>query len=121
MPSNWTADRKAAYTRKMMARQRNRCATCHEQMHRKEPTHRLYATIDHIIPLSAGGPDHICNMQVICRGCNQSKGPEVPADSFAASVDAVDLAPPPRITKRFTNKRKRIQKRNARHMGGGNR
>lgn len=29
---------------------------------------------DHLIPHSAGGKDHIDNLEVICRSCNGSKG-----------------------------------------------
>lgn len=29
---------------------------------------------DHVIPYSMGGKDHIDNLIVICRRCNQSKG-----------------------------------------------
>lgn len=32
------------------------------------------AEVDHIIPHSKGGPDHIDNIAVICRACNLSKG-----------------------------------------------
>ena len=29
---------------------------------------------DHLVPYSMGGKDHIDNLEVICRQCNQSKG-----------------------------------------------
>jgi 5-methylcytosine-specific restriction endonuclease McrA len=32
------------------------------------------AEVDHLVPYSAGGKDHIDNTEVICRLCNQSKG-----------------------------------------------
>ena len=32
------------------------------------------AEVDHLTPHSAGGQDHLNNVEVICRLCNQSKG-----------------------------------------------
>lgn len=32
------------------------------------------AEVDHLIPHSMGGKDHVDNTEVICRLCNQSKG-----------------------------------------------
>lgn len=32
------------------------------------------AEVDHLIPFSKGGLDHIDNVAVICRGCNLRKG-----------------------------------------------
>lgn len=40
-------------------------------------------TRDHIIALSRGGPDHIDNIQMICRRCNEEKGSLLP-DEFVA-------------------------------------
>ena len=35
-------------------------------------------TVDHIIPLSSGGLTVESNLQVLCRGCNSSKGSSSP-------------------------------------------
>ena len=34
-------------------------------------------TIDHIIPKSKGGKNHIDNMQTMCKVCNESKGNQI--------------------------------------------
>lgn len=36
-----------------------------------------FITIDHIIPISQGGPDRENNMQTLCIVCNQRKGSKI--------------------------------------------
>ena len=43
----------------------NRCVKCGE---------RKLLTIDHITPVSKGGPDIASNIQPLCKSCNSSKG-----------------------------------------------
>lgn len=50
-------------------RDEKKCLVCNES--------RLdYLTIDHIVPLSRGGRNHVSNYQTLCRKCNNKKGSE---------------------------------------------
>lgn len=39
---------------------------------------KLQATVDHYIPLAAGGPDKPGNYRLACKRCNSLKGCELP-------------------------------------------
>lgn len=38
----------------------------------------LWLTIDHVIPLAEGGPNHISNLRTLCSRCNPAKGHALP-------------------------------------------
>lgn len=38
------------------------------------PLHFKTVTIDHMVPQSKGGTDHVVNLVAACRSCNSSKG-----------------------------------------------
>ena len=45
-------------------------------------THGLYPNLDHIIPLSAGGPHTAANTQCLCRSCNMKKNNRTGGDQL---------------------------------------
>src|SRR5271166_3066494 len=61
---------------KLYIAQRGKCIYCRKQM--EQQVSYLQgpdtATFDHIIPVSAGGPNNDSNLVLACRDCNQAKG-----------------------------------------------
>jgi 5-methylcytosine-specific restriction endonuclease McrA len=53
---------------------RANCTYCNRRVSRNVPeSHPIFATVDHIIPVSAGGYDGPRNWAVCCNKCNQAK------------------------------------------------
>jgi 5-methylcytosine-specific restriction protein A len=50
------------------------CRHCNTALNYEQGLLPNSAEPDHLIPYSMGGKDHIDNLEVICRQCNQSKG-----------------------------------------------
>ena len=58
----------------------NRCQFCAKT----EPEVKI--TIDHIIPVSKGGTNHIDNLQPLCMHCNQTKHAKYPTSQYASEL-----------------------------------
>ena|ERR1700761_1955247 len=58
-----------------------RCCYCGLRL---EKVHPNRATIEHVIPLSRGGPDKAENMVIACRRCNGRRGNAMMAIHFEA-------------------------------------
>jgi 5-methylcytosine-specific restriction endonuclease McrA len=64
-------DHTGAQIKAMLLQQGHRCANC------KTSIRKGYHA-DHIVPLKLGGSNDISNIQLLCRGCNCSKGGKDP-------------------------------------------
>ena len=49
-------------------------------------------TVDHIVPRSRGGSDHLDNLQLLCGACNSTKGARS-QEAFIAKLKADGLRP----------------------------
>ena len=47
-------------------------------------------TVDHVVPQSKGGSDHLDNLQLLCAACNSMKGAR-PQEAFIAKLKAEGL------------------------------
>ena len=77
----------------LMRRQGNTCVYCGYR--RTAPSF----DIDHMIPVVRGGSNHISNLQVICRPCNQRKGLQTDQEfrtRYRRLVPSRSLTPPRR-------------------------
>jgi 5-methylcytosine-specific restriction endonuclease McrA len=83
--------RKNELRAKLMARQKGRCNYCRQPMTRPDPSrpHPSEATLDHIVPLSAGGSNGVRNLVLACRACNERKGSRDVFD-FIATGEAAE-------------------------------
>lgn len=57
--------------------QNHRCPLCGKRM-TVNGAREDYPTIEHIKSLFRGGADHIDNVAITCRGCNESRDPYLP-------------------------------------------
>jgi 5-methylcytosine-specific restriction endonuclease McrA len=57
--------------RHLRIKQNKLCAKCNIRMREGR---KFYPTLDHVIPISKGGPDSYDNLILLCYPCNQNKG-----------------------------------------------
>ena len=67
----------------LIERDGNTCARCGNPM----PTDDM--TLDHKIPVSAGGTDHPVNLQLMHKHCNQERGARLPPDPVRELIRSV--------------------------------
>jgi HNH endonuclease len=59
--------------RALFRREQGHCAMCPQDLRNLMANDEGYH-IDHIIPIKQGGSNDLTNLQLVCSGCNQSKG-----------------------------------------------
>lgn len=69
--------RHAWIIKQLVRKHGGKCVGCNEQVTIDDETKNTHATIDHVIPLSKGGPDTLANMALMCHLCNWRKGNKV--------------------------------------------
>lgn len=62
--------------RQLIIKFQGKCDTCGVQVTVKDPKDSTYATVRHVVPLSAGGDDKIKNTALTCRDCNDKQAYE---------------------------------------------
>lgn len=61
---------------------------CHRQLELRKTSSKRYATLDHVVPLAAGGRTNWSNLVVACYECNHDKG-DMDAPSFMAQLEVM--------------------------------
>jgi hypothetical protein len=56
------------------------------------------STIDHVMPRTHGGSDHLDNLVLACRPCNLAKGADLPDEWEERLLEAGGCTPPKRRT-----------------------
>lgn len=83
--ATWKNLRKRAIYRAKRAGQTD-CPICAVKLDYEVSITPASAEVDHVIPHSRGGLDHIDNVTVICRACNLRKGNRTTPPSTAPKV-----------------------------------
>lgn len=67
-----------------------RCAACNQESPSwlRGTLHQRAPELDHIVPISVGGPHSLSNVQLLCRSCNASKGEVIDDSTLFTSVIA---------------------------------
>lgn len=62
------------YFKYLWDKQNGLCAECQQPMLlRRTENKKLFATLEHIVPQSAGGTHQLSNLELLCYGCNQKR------------------------------------------------
>jgi hypothetical protein len=80
--------RYAELARRILERDHYRCGLCGKRINpRQRPPHPLSASLDHIVPRSAGGTDDPANLQAAHARCNRRRGHLGPAQFRMGGAD----------------------------------
>lgn len=67
--------------RSIHERDRWTCAYCRRRVSKSPPCEGLLATVDHILPVSRGGPSSWTNLVSACKECNNRKADRTPEEA----------------------------------------